>query len=360
MLRGVRNEWRGRIRGWMPLARLLLVLAGCAVPLLGLELALRLRPVTDLPLNNPYQFTTLIGARQFRVPFHSYRELYPLAYDHDDYYRRSAGAIDYHFDQTGGRWTEPRPRDLRGRVGIVVGDSFTLGFGLRYEDTYVFQVERALRARGDDRRLVNFAEPGADARTSLRNYLAVRDGLPHDLVLYGLHLNDLIGFPTSYIATESVSAARDQWPSRLAAFVARTIEQRRERSERIRHLTDPAQVELPFFRDNLRAIESMQRACTDTGTRFIVVLLPLLVDLRAGTFEPVYAAIRQALARRGIPYIDLTGTLDGGVDASYWILPFDQHPNERANAAFAGRLTEALLAADAAAAAPVAAGADLE
>jgi lysophospholipase L1-like esterase len=356
MLRSVRNEGRGRSRGMMVLARLLLVLAGCALPLLGLELALRLRPAAELPLNNPYQFTTLVGARQFRVPLHSYREIYPLAFDHDDYYRRSDGAIDYHFDQAGGRWTEPRQRDLQGRVGIVVGDSFTLGFGLRYEDTYVFQVERALRERGDDRHLVNFAEPGADARTSLRNYLAVRDGLAHDLVLYGLHLNDLIGFPTSYVATETVATARDHWPSRLAAFVARALEKRRERRERIRHLTDPAQVELPFFRDNLGAIESMQRACADTGTRFVVVMLPMLVDLRAGTFTPVYAAIQQALAQRGIPCIDLTGTLDGGVDASYWILPFDQHPNERANAAFARRLAEALLDADAAAAHPVADG----
>ncbi len=324
------------------------------MPLLGLELALRLRSAPDLPLNNPYQFTTLVGARQFRVPFHSYREIYPLAFDHDDYYRRSDGTIDYHFDQAGGRSVEPRQRDLHGRVGIVVGDSFTLGFGLRYEDTYVFQVERALRERGDDRRLVNFAEPGADARASLRNYLAVRDGLAHDLVLYGLHLNDLISFPTSYVATAAAPAAAAPWRSHLAAFVARTLEKRRERSARIGHLTDPAQAELPFFRDNLDAIEAMQRACADTGTRFVVVLLPILVDLRAGTFEPVYAAIRQALAQRGIRYIDLTGTLAGGVDTAYWILPFDQHPNQRANAAFARRLTEALLDADAATAQPVA------
>jgi hypothetical protein len=47
-----------------------------------------------------------------------------------------------------------------------------------------------------------------------------------------------------------------------------------------------------------------------------------------------------------VSYVDLTDSLDGGSDSAYWILPFDQHPNERANAAFARRLTDALRRAD--------------
>jgi hypothetical protein len=85
----------------------------------------------------------------------------------------------------------------------------------------------------------------------------------------------------------------------------------------------------------------MQREAAAHGRRFAVVLLPILVDLRAGTFEPVYAAIRQALAEREITVIDLSRSLDGR-DSDYWILPFDQHPNARANAVFARELTAAL------------------
>ncbi len=325
-------------------SRALLALAGAAVALLALEIGLRLRPPVDLPLNNPYQLTRLVGTRQFRTPFHSYREVYPLRFDHDGYYARSDGAVDYHFDQTGGRWSEPRVRDLQGDVGIVVGDSFTLGFGVRYEDTYVFKTEQALQERGRRRHFLNFAEPGADARASLRNYLAVRDQQPHDLVLFGLHLNDLIHFPTSYVAMTGAHGRDTVAGSRLLGFVARTLDERRDREAKIRELTDPAQLERPLFRDNMAAIEAMQRAATERGRRFIVVILPILVDLRTGTFAPVYAAIRGALAQRGIRYIDLSGAVDGNRDADLWILPFDQHPNERAHAAFARQLTDALLA----------------
>ena len=252
-------------------SRALLALAGAAVALLALEIGLRLRPPVDLPLNNPYQLTRLVGTRQFRTPFHSYREVYPLRFDHDGYYARSDGAVDYHFDQTGGRWSEPRARDLQGDVGIVVGDSFTLGFGVRYEDTYVFKTEQALQERGRRRHFLNFAEPGADARASLRNYLAVRDQQPHDLVLFGLHLNDLIHFPTSYVAMTGAHGRDTVAGSRLLGFVARTLDERRDREAKIRELTDPAQLERPLFRDNMAAIEAMQRAATERGRRFIVV-----------------------------------------------------------------------------------------
>jgi hypothetical protein len=323
----------------------LLALAGVAVALLALEVGLRLQPPVDLPLNNPYQFTRLVGTYRFHVPFSSYREIYPVQFDHDSYYRRSDGAIDYHFDQVGGRWIDARPRDLEGDVAIVAGDSFTFGFGLRYEDAYVFRTEQALEARGRRRHFVNIAEPGADARVSLRNYLAVRDQQPHDLFLFGLHLNDLIKFPTSYVAMAGQGPIQPIGGSRLLAFIARTLAKRADRSAKIRELTNPAQLDQPLFRDNMAAIEAMHRAAAERGRRFAVILLPILVDLRTGTFEPVYAAIRRALDARGVAYVDLSHSLDGERDASLWILPFDQHPNERANAAFANRLTEALLAA---------------
>ena len=110
----------------------------------------------------------------------------------------------------------------------------------------------------------------------------------------------------------------------------------------IAEIVDPAQRDQPLFRDNLAAIEALQREATARGARFVVVLLPILVDLGEETFEPVYAAIRQALAERRIEAIDLSRVLDGP-DSDYWILPFDQHPNARANAVFGREVARGLV-----------------
>lgn len=322
------------------LARIGLVAAGVGVAALGIEVGLRWWAPTYPPLNDPYQFTRLVGERRHGVPAHSYREIYPLQFDGDGYYGRSDGAVDYHFDQLGGRWIDAAPRDLQGFVALAVGDSFTLGFGLRYEDAYPYRLEQALQAQGRDRHVVNLAQPGADTRRALAIYLAARDRQPHDLLLYGLHLNDFIAFPTSAVAMSGWRSGGGG--SRLLGFVRRTLAQRAERRAMIAELTDPRQVDRPQFRDNLAAVEALRHAAAARGVRFAVVLLPILVDLRAGTFEPVYAEIRQALAERGIEVIDLSRSVDGR-DSDYWILPFDQHPNARANAAFAERLAEVMV-----------------
>jgi hypothetical protein len=335
-------------------------LGGLVVALLALEAGLRLWPPVELPLNDPYQYNKLVGAYRFHEPLYTYREIFPVQFDHDGYYQRSDGAIDYFFDQLGGRWIEPRPRDLGGDVAIIAGDSFTFGFGLRYEDAYVFRTEQSLRASGRPHHFLNIAEPGSDASVSLRNYLAVRDRQPHDLFLFGLHMNDLIEFPTSYVAMVGHGPLTPVEGSQLLAFVGRTLAKRADRRAKIRELTDPAQLDKPRFRDNIAAIEAMQRAAAERGRGFAVVILPILVDLAAGTFEPVYAAIRHALDARGIAYIDLSRSLDGERDASLWILPYDQHPNERANQRFAERLSAALLAMPRAPDSPPAAAADRE
>ena len=179
------------------------------------------------------------------------------------------------------------------------------GFGVRYDDAYVYKLEQALQAR--DLPATSSTSPARRRRLGRqRNYLAVRDERPHDLVLYGLHLNDLIHFPTSYVAMAGQGGRQAIAGFRLLGFVARTLAQRADRNAKIRELTDPAQLQQPLFRDNMAAIEAMNRAAVERGRRFVVVILPILVDLRAGTFEPVYAAIRSALEARGIRYIDLS------------------------------------------------------
>lgn len=322
-------------------ANLRLALASGAVALLGLEAMLRLHPVGEVEVDSPYQLTQFLGGVRFRDPFHSYREVYPVRFDHGNYYARTGGVVDYHFNQLGARWIESAQQGLQGTGVLVVGDSFTLGFGVRYEDSWIFKLERALRREGELLHFVNFAEPGADARRCLQVYREVREGTPHAVLLYGMNLNDLIEFDTSDVATKRKRLPGFSWlrrRSRLVDFVLQRIEKARSRSASFRRLTDPSVFSRPYFTENMEAIVRMKEECEGRGGRFYLVMLPILVDVKGGTFDRVYEGIRQALAERRVGLFDLTGTLAAFSDTELWILPFDQHPNEIANDRFAAAL----------------------
>ena len=317
-------------------AKLALALLSAGATLGVLEAFLRLHPVNDVDVgDNPYQYTRFLGDVRFGIPLHSYREVYPLQFDHSNYYSKTQGEVEYRFNQFGGRWIASAEQPLPGKGVLVVGDSLTFGFGLRYEDAFVFRLEQSLGGRYH---FLNFAEPGGDARRSAGVYRMVRDRALHDVVLYGLHLNDLVEFDTSYVANHRQrvrSLGGLGGRSRLADFVLERIARAEGRAESIAALTDPGVVRRPYWTENMAAIEEMDRESAERGQRLVVVILPILVDVGKGTFEGVYAAVRAALDARRIRRIDLTRSAPAADDRDLWILPFDQHPNERANEAFA-------------------------
>ena len=116
-----------------------------------------------------------------------------------------------------------------------------------------------------------------------------------------------------------------------------------DRKRRILELTSPAVFEKTYFRENLQAILTLQKEAERGHKDLRIIILPILVDLKEDTFGPVYQNILKILKGKGIHFFDLTNSVGGSRDSDYWILPFDQHPNEKANEIFAKRLTESFL-----------------
>ena len=325
--------------------KLLLLLSGLFFTMVALEIFLRLIPEEGFQTNNAYQYTKKIGEPAFQQPFYSMQELYPLQFDKRDYYKKSEGIIRYDFNQIGSRWLLPEEQSSNGFNVFVLGDSFTLGFGLRYADTYIHRTQDQLNQKGIHINFWNFAKPAANSKQCLSIYQRCAKRIEHQVILYGLHLNDLIEFPTSYVInleTSRITRALLR-RSRLFYFILKTKNSYMDRKRRIMELTSPVVFDKPYFKENLQSILSLQQESEKGHKEFRVVVLPILVDLNQDTFRPVYQNILQILKERGIRFFDLTNSVRGSRDSDYWILPFDQHPNEKANEIFANRLTESFL-----------------
>jgi len=323
------------------LVNLALVLGSLVVCLLALEVVCRLivgAGPGEAQLNDPYRQIRTIGRPRRFHPLHSYRERVPLEYDHQGYYAPTKGLVHFHADHLGARWTAPAEQPLIGRTVLVLGDSFTYGHGLHYEDTYVHQLQQSLVSEGRAFSFVNFAERGSNARRNLHNYLEVRERLEHQAVLYGLNINDLIWFPASHFITNPLAVPRITRYWKGYGLVSNRIHHWLIRRHRIGRLTSPEALDSEKFDANFDALMELQRTTATRGTPLTVALLPIMVDLDRGTLHPLYERIRRRIESRGIEVVDLTRCLDGRRDRDLWILPFDQHPNDVANRVFAEHL----------------------
>jgi len=320
-----------------------LLLASFGLCFLILEVVCRIFPgaeYNEYQLNNPYYYIESIGNVELYSPYSTYKERVPLQFDHHFYYAPTDGIVCFYSNQFGARWIEPVDQPLEASSVLVLGDSFTYGHGLRYEDTFVYRLQRKLEEGSNRISFLNFAKRGADAEEILNIYRQFKDTVPHHAVLYGLHINDLVSFATSYIITNPLAVPWIVERSKGFDFIAKRIDKLLIKSYRIKQLTDPSLFEEPNFIAELNALVMLNEAANNNGARLYVVVLPILVDLKKDTFHPLYDGIRKALDDHEIHYFDLTESLNGFEDREVWVLPFDQHPNQKANKVFADKLFE--------------------
>lgn len=305
------------------------------------EIFFRIYPSQDVQTNNEYAYREVMGEWKFLTPYHSVATKFAAEIDHHGYYKANDYIIWFNYNQYGSRWITASEQPLQGTRVLLLGDSFTYGSGIRCEETYAYRLQEKMRANGQPMTVFNFGKSGANAKTSLENYNTVKDRADHQIVLYALHLNDLILFDTSYILRNQAF----DWPgarsSKFVEFILKRLNSYVGRQIKIKSLTSPDIYQAKYYHKNMAAIVDLKNQVQSAGKVFRVALLPIYIDLKADTFRPVYTTIKQDLQTRDIVVFDLTEGYESYSDESMWIMPVDQHPNEKANAILAEKLAKA-------------------
>ncbi len=238
---------------------------------------------------------------------------------------------------------QPKPAGVRRLV--CLGDSFTWGVGILFDDAWPQRVERALsRTRGERWEAVNLAEPGMNAVQQASRLESEGLGYGPDVAVMAWVLNDS--------EDEEAAAAR-----RAADWAE---EERREpaaadalldRSALVRLVRTRVHATLENRRRTLgyrsmyaesyagwaaarRALSAMGGMCRANGVPLVVVIFPLFANrLDAGyPFADLHAKVAQAAGEAGAKVVDLLPhyrTVDWRllvVDGAA-----DEHPNEIAH-----------------------------
>lgn len=248
----------------------------------------------------------------------------------------------------------PRPEGVR--RAVCLGDSFTWGVSVLFEDAWPQRLERGLaRERGETWEAVVLAEPGLNTVQMVSRLDSEGWAYEPDVVVLAWVLND----SEDENAAEARRAAdwvaeAERGPSgfeallhgsALVRFVRTRLRATRENRERIQNFRSMYEDEDPGWQAARRALLTIGGLCRARGVPLVVGIFPLFGNpLDDGyPFEEEHAKVAQVASEAGARVVDLLPQYRG----LRWELlvvdgPRDEHPNEIAHRIAAQALVKAV------------------
>jgi GDSL-like Lipase/Acylhydrolase family len=223
---------------------------------------------------------------------------------------------------------------------VVLGDSFTWGAGVDFDDAYPQRLERALsRRRGGGVEVVNLALPGFKTDDELAVLEKQGLALAPDLVLLGYVLNDAEDESSAEKRrAEDWIRTRAEAPglldrSALLRFVGRRLWATREGRRRVAAYRAMFADDAPGWAASRKSLESIGALCRSHGVPVVVVLFPLFGNpLDQGyPFTDIHAKVAAAASRAGARVVDLLPAYRGLRSDLLVVDAEDEHPNEIAH-----------------------------
>ncbi|MCB9851865.1 MAG: SGNH/GDSL hydrolase family protein [Phycisphaerales bacterium] len=289
------------------------------------------------------------GNRLEYRPGATFSSVYDPSADSRGYFG-ATGRIDYAINEYGFRGPAPIVPKPAGVVRIAcLGDSFTFGEGVRYEDTWPVVLGKRLNASrpvgSDAYETLNAGVQGYGLLDCLLWYGIRIEKFDPDVIVLAFFMNDLMETKETIRINDEMH--RPEAVRGLAKYSAvAAYFQRRRHAE---------QLQEAFFqsiRDSFDAsgcktlndaLSGLHNYATERGVRVVVVVFPVLWGLdSAYPLTEQHGLVAAACVRAGIEHIDLLDVFRGEHADRLWVHPTDQHPNEIAQRRAAEAIFELL------------------
>jgi lysophospholipase L1-like esterase len=243
--------------------------------------------------------------------------------------------LTYRTNNLGFRGPDVEPKKPEGTLRLLgLGDSFTFGTGVRFEDTFLSQLQRMLDERREGRpvQVINMGVPSYSTYNEVSTLLAYVRTLTPDIVVICFFLNDNGDVPDImdpinpkghpwYRASRFLDHLIWRWERRKgsAALVASFYKSFEDQSEGWNRT-----------KDSFGALRTYSR---QFDFQPVVMLFPVLWHLSDNyPFEQLHAKVCNYVDSLGIPCLDLLPKFAGHDGPELWVHPNNQHPNEKAHA----------------------------
>jgi hypothetical protein len=234
----------------------------------------------------------------------------------------------------------PKPEGVR--RAVCIGDSFTWGASVLFDDAWPQRVERALtRERGERWEAVNLGESGLNAVQEASRLDSEGFAYGPDVVVVAYVLNDSEDDTAAEARRAADWVEERRQPSRspldrsaLVRFVRTRLWATIENRRRVEGYRSMYADDYAGWAAARRALKAMGGMCRERGVPLVVTIFPLLgnpLDDRY-PFADVHAKVAQAAGEAGAKVVDLL-PLYRGLDWKLLVVDGadDEHPNEIAH-----------------------------
>jgi lysophospholipase L1-like esterase len=230
---------------------------------------------------------------------------------------------------------------------MMLGDSTTLGWGVRQEDTAAKFLERKLNAHlppgYSHVEVMNTGVGNYDTVQEVTYYETVGWKYHPDVVVLVFFINDPEPVPT-----EKKGVLIDR--SYLIAFATNRIDGLlRHAGVRPDWKTYYASLyndDRPGFQACKEALVSLASSTRSNGTKLLVAILPELHQINGDSypFKAAHQKIKDVMATEDVPVVELIeGLKDHGPEETLWVTALDDHPNAKANDLISDQLEQWIL-----------------
>lgn len=237
-----------------------------------------------------------------------------------------------------------RPGEAPGLKVAVVGDSFTNGAGIPYQDKYGVRLEALLNLNSNVApAAVYIAAKGGTSTYDHYRYLKPlfdQHGDP-DLLVLGICLNDTEDHQKNQVHNDWRLDSIPRPPkglmgalckvSKAASFVYNKKEVVRAMHAHEDYYQLLYQEDYMGYKKFVGHIDLIKKACDERGIKFFAMVWPLMGDLNPKTypFHNIHEKVHKVLEDNEVPYVDLLPHFLGKNSTRLQAVPFvDGHPNE--------------------------------
>jgi lysophospholipase L1-like esterase len=217
---------------------------------------------------------------------------------------------------------------------MMLGDSTTLGWGVRAEDTAAKSLERKLNTHvptGYTRvEVMNTGVGNYDTVQEATYYETIGRTYHPDLVILVFFINDAEPVPM-----EKKSFLVDR--SYLIAFTINRFDgllrHAGVRPDWKQYYASLYDDDRPGFQACKKALVSLTYSTRSDGARLLVAILPELRQINGDSypFKAAHKKIEDVLSTERVPVIELiNGLKDRGPESTLWVTPLDDHPDAEA------------------------------